>query len=311
MPERKQVSAQKEKRMPKKIAGSGLLSPTQLWGKPLKPGGPHKTGSEKTAGKKDDEDEVTDDDEEIDVDAELANADVSDGELYAVGAEVDTEEVEGDEAPDGEEEPDAADDEPDYDAEEGDVSGETEDDAEEVDKEVVAAVADDEETGEEEKFSGTKGKSVMPEKMSLSDHVRAEIARRQKAGEDPIRGKDIVEALAKKKITVSPAQVSQLMKKAGLGGKARGKRATATAGETAEKSRVALKGKKLETTAAAGPKAGAKVAEKSAKTASNGFRVPMTQLQAAEAFVDACGGSFKDAERILTAAAQLSQTFSG
>lgn len=297
--------------MPKKIAGSGLLSPTQLWGKPLKPAGPHKTGSEKTAGRKADEDEVTDDDEEIDVDAELANADVSDGELYAVEAEVDTEEVAGDEEPDGEEETDAADDEPDYDAEEGDVSGETEDDAEEVDKEVVAAVADDEETGEEV-FSGTKGKSVMPEKMSLSDHVRAEIARRQKAGEDPIRGKDIVETLAKKKIKVSPAQVSQLMKKAGLGGKARGKRAAAAAaGETTEKSRVALKGKKLETTAAVGPKAGAKVAEKSAKTASNGFRVPMTQLQAAEAFVDACGGSFKDAERILTAAAQLSQTFSG
>jgi hypothetical protein len=95
-----------------------------------------------------------------------------------------------------------------------------------------------------------------------------------------------------------------------IGGKARGKRATGAAGEVVEKSRSALKGKKLEA-APVSPKTGAKVAEKAAKTGVNGFRVPMTQLQAAEAFVDACGGSFKDAERILTAAAQLSQTFGG
>lgn len=293
--------------MPKKIANGGLLSPTQLWGKPLKPAAPHKTGSEKNARKTVDEDDVTDDDEEIDVDAELANADVSDGELHAVEAEVETDDVTDEDETAGDDE-NAADAEPDYDAEDGDVSGEAEDEAEEVDEEeVVAAVADDEETGEEELPEPT-GKSVMPEKMSLSDHVRAEITRRQKAGESPIRGKDIVETLAKKKIKVSPAQVSQLMKKAGLSGKTRGKRATVAVGDATEKSRSALKGKKLETVAAS-PRAGTKVAEKTAKTATNGFRVPMTQLQAAEAFVDACGGSFKDAERILTAAAQLSQTF--
>jgi hypothetical protein len=281
----------------------GLISPTQLWGKPLKSVAPQKAPEEKVTGKMTYDEDVTED--EIDVDAELANADVEeDEELHAV--EATTEADVSDEVEDGEpDEEEADDDEPDYDAEEGDdVSAESED-AVEAD-EVVTAVADNKEEGDVE-VSATTGNSSMSEKMSLSDHVRAEIARRQKAGESTIRGKDIVETLAKRKLTVSPAQVSQLLKKAGLGGQPRGKRAATPVAATAgsEKSRAAgMRAKKNVEPAPQPVKAAAK-----ARPSGNGFRVPMEQLKAAEAFVECCGGSFQSAERILTAAAQLSQTF--
>jgi transposase len=289
--------------MAKKI---GLLSPTQLWGKPLKPAAPQKAKEEKVTGKMTYEDDVTDD--EIDVDAELADADVEDDETLQVVAAEDDSDV-ADEVADGEPEEDAEDDEPDYDAEDGDVSDSSED-VVEADEEVVTAVADDEETGE--KISATTRESSMAEKMSLSDHVRAEIDRRHKADES-LRGKDIVDALAKKKIKVSPAQVSQLLKKAGLGGQPRSKKAAAPAAVGAgEKSRAAHKGvkKNVEPVMTAKPKSPVQFAAKR-PAATNGFKVPMEQLQAAEAFVESCGGSFQAAERILTAAAQLSQTFGG
>jgi hypothetical protein len=54
-----------------------------------------------------------------------------------------------------------------------------------------------------------------------------------------------------------------------------------------------------------------RVAPKAAPKASNGFNVPMDQLNAAAAFVGACGGSFEKASRILDAASKLSQTFGG
>lgn len=283
----------------------GLISPTQLWGKPLKSVAPQKTHEEKVTGKMTYDEDVTED--EIDVDAELANADVEeDEELHAIAAETDADV--SDEIDDGDpEEEEAEDDEPDYDAEDGDdVSAESEDAVE--DGEVVTAVADNEEEGDVE-IPATTGKSSMSEKMSLSDHVRAEIARRQKAGESPIRGKDIVETLAKRKLKVSPAQVSQLLKKAGLGGQPRGKKAATpvAAAGGAEKSRAAgMRAKKGIEPVTQPVKAAAK-----ARPATNGFRVPMEQLKAAEAFVEVCGGSFQSAERILTAAAQLSQTFGG
>jgi hypothetical protein len=124
-----------------------------------------------------------------------------------------------------------------------------------------------------------------------------------------MRGKDIVAALAKRKITVSPAQVSQLMKKAGLSGKTRGRKpATATATEAAaDKSRSAMKAKKRED--ATPTPTQPRQALKARPATGNGFKVPMSQLQAAESFVEACGGSFKSAAQILTAAEQLSQTF--
>lgn len=289
--------------MAKKI---GLISPTQLWGKPLKSAAPQKAKEEKVTGKMTYDDDVTDD--EIDVDAELASADVEEDEetLQPVTAESDSDVT--DEIEDGDPEEDADDDEPDYDAEDGDVSDSSEDVVED-DEEVVTAVADDEETGEENSET-TKGSS-MAEKMSLSDHVRAEITRRHKAGES-LRGKDIVDTLAKKKIKVSPAQVSQLLKKAGLGGQPRGKKAAVPTAAAGEKSRAASKGAKrdIAPAPAAKPKTPAQFAAKR-PAATNGFKVPMDQLKAAEAFVESCGGSFQAAERILTAAAQLSQTFGG
>lgn len=296
--------------MAKKVSTGGLISPTSLWGKPLpttaQPA--QKKPTEKVTGKMTDSDDVMEDDE-IDVDAELANADVEeDDELVTAEAEDDVG-VTGELDDGDDEEEEAEDEEPEYD---DDVADESQDAVEE-EEEVVTAVANDEEEeelGNTDVSENTEDVAAMAEKMSLSDHVRAEIARRQKAGEE-MRGKDIVAALAKRKITVSPAQVSQLMKKAGLSGKTRGRKpatATATATESAaEKSRSAMKAKKREdaTPAPSQPRQ----ALKARPATGNGFKVPMSQLQAAEAFVEACGGSFKSAAQILTAAEQLSQTF--
>lgn len=292
--------------MAKKQSAGSLISPTNLWGKPLPTSKqpPAKKSPEEVTGKMTDPDDVMED-EEIDVDAELANADVGDDELAEVEAEEDSEvsdDVDGDDE-------DAEDEEPEYE-DEDDVEDESQDVVED-EEEVVTAVADDnEENGDEEVPDNTEDVPVMAEKMSLSDHVRAEIARRQKSGES-LRGKDILEALGKRKIKVSAAQVSQLLKKAGLGGKTRGRpAATTTATTGGEKPRAALKSKKrdVETAPVAKPP---RQALKARPTTSNGFKVPMDQLQAAETFVAACGGSFQAAGRILTAAEQLSQTFGG
>lgn len=286
----------------------GLISPTQLWGKPLKSAAPQKPAEEKVKGKMTYDDEVTED-EDIDVDAELAEADVEEDDLQAIEAESDSEVTDDGDAGDPDEEEDAEDDEPDYDGEDGDASDSAEATVED-EEEVVTAVADDSEEDGDEEIPETRGKGSMSEKMSLSDHVRAEIARRQKSG-DSLRGKDIVEALAKRKLTVSPAQVSQLLKKAGLGGQPRGKKAATATAAPVEKSRAAGKGAKRNVEAApASPKAGVKTAAKGRPTG-NGFKVPLNQLQAAEEFVAACGGSFQAATRILTAAEQLSETFGG
>lgn len=302
--------------MAKKQSAGGLISPTNLWGKPLPTSKqpPGKKSNEEVTGKMTDPDDVMED-EEIDVDAELANADVEDDELAEVEAEEDSEvtaEVDGDDDEGDEDaDEDAEDEEPEY--EDDDVEDESQDVVED-EEEVVTAVADDdeEETGDNDVSDTTEDVPVMAEKMSLSDHVRAEIARRQKSGES-LRGKDILDALSKRKIKVSAAQISQLLKKAGLGGKTRGRPAAppAAAGGAPEKARAALKAKKRDVVEAAPAAKPQRQALKARPAAGNGFKVPMDQLQAAEAFVAACGGSFQAAGRILTAAEQLSQTFGG
>lgn len=295
--------------MAKKQAAGGLISPTNLWGKPLPTTkqSPLKKSSEEVTGKMTDSDDVMDD-EEIDVDAELANADVDDEELVEAEAEEDSEvtsELAGD---DDEEEEEDADEEPEY--EDDDVEDSSPDVVEDDEEEVVTAVADDEDTNGDDNVSDPNDEdvSVMAEKMSLSDHVRAEIARRQKSGES-LRGKDILDALSKRKINVSAAQISQLLKKAGLGGKTRGRAPAAPAATSGEKGRAALKAKKRDVETAPPTPATPRQALKARPATGNGFKVPMSQLQAAEAFVEACGGSFKAAGQILTAAEQLSQTF--
>lgn len=296
--------------MAKKMSGGGTpINLTNLWGKPLHTQrDADKSTDEKVTGKMTDSDDVMDDDE-IDVDAELdradEEADEADDELAEITAEDTSDVTDDDETGDEDEEEseDAEDEEPSY------------EDAEE--ETVVTAVADDEDDGNEETVSEThEDDVVMSEKMSLSDHVRAEIARRQKSG-DSLRGKDILEALAKKKIKVSAAQISQLLKKAGLGGGKPGRPKAATgkapaAPVDAERSRAALKAKKRTEAPVKAPTASPAAQPRQAlkaRNVGNGFKVPMSQLQAAEAFVEACGGSFKTATHILTAAEQLSQTF--
>ncbi len=151
-------------------------------------------------------------------------------------------------------------------------------------------------------------------KVSLSDHVRKEIEKRHTSGAS-LRGKDIVEALAKRGVAVSPAQVSQLLKKAGLGGQPReprGKRSEKQPVAAAPTSREANKRKPMATTAVTPRSDKPRVAPRIAPSeVADGFRIPMAQLKAAEAFVIACDGSFEKAGRILTTAQTLSQTFGG
>lgn len=310
--------------MAKKIVAGLPISPTNLWGKPL-PRPTNKPPEKKVAGMTTEDNDIMED-EDIDVDAELADADedIVDDEPVEVEAVEVTAEL------DDESEEDEVDEEGlTFAAEDGDADDElVDDDVEE--EQVVSAVEDDEEEeepGETEELevaaTTTESKRVMAnktkEKVSLSDHVRNEIEKRKSAGAS-LRGKDIVAALEKRGINVSPAQVSQLLKKAGLGGAKRG-RAPAAATETAsdEKSRVAMKAKKrgemtLKIKPAAKPApvaAQPRSALKAAPAVSGHFRVPVDQLQAAEAFVAACGGCFEKATRILTTAAQLSDAFSG
>ncbi|NDC55296.1 MAG: hypothetical protein EBZ69_00415 [Alphaproteobacteria bacterium] len=300
--------------MAKKIGAGRFDSPGNLWGKPLgRPTG-KPVEEEVTGMRSDDSDSM--EEEELDVDAELADADEQEDNI-------DDDDVNEDDS-DAVAEDDVEDDEVDddgltYAPEAGDAPAE--------EKVVVSAVdtdeVDEEETADDEELSAEPTESRIrnmadKKKVSLSDHIRNEIDKRKAAGTS-LRGVDIVAALEKRGINVSAAQVSQLLKKAGLGGKPR-KRAAAAAEPAAagsEKTRAAEKAKKRDVAPPNKPRAGRPAATPEPRAAAklpakaNGFKVPMAQLQAAEAFVDACGGSFKDAERILVAASQLSQTFGG
>lgn len=276
--------------------GAGTpLDPANLWGKP----DPRKSAQVQTTEKK--EQDVSG------IDADLENDEID------VDAALDAET--GDEADyENEFDPEAGDDD-DVDAEleeeeESDVVAET--DADETAESDEDAVEDDAEESPAEVAKTTatssRKREMTDKKTSLSDHIRSEIARRQEAGEE-LRGKDIVAALASRRIKVSPAQVSQILKKEGLSSGTRGRKPKAAAAETSERSRSALKAKPKR----AEPKKAAGFVRMTPKpkpaAAAVGFNVPMPQLQAAEDFVKACGGSFDAASRILTAAQQLSQTF--
>lgn len=278
-----------------------FISPANLWGRPL-PGATSKA-AESAQKKKETKstrmrDDYEDEDEDIretavdlddaDVDAELE--DHSD-EAYAEAEEAD--EPVGDDVEDT--------DETEYAPEEGDedaVTAEDDSDAEMVDDDDSVAV-DDEEPVAASAGTKKKGSKNMAAKKSGADYIREEIERRQEEGES-LRGVDIVSALAKKKVTVSPAQVSQLLKKAGVSG-ARG--AKAGAGE--EKSRVAAKNKKpAEVTPRVAPKR--PVATAPSKTTT----LPMDQLMAASAFLEACDGCYDSAADILKAHRQLGEMMS-
>jgi hypothetical protein len=269
-----------------------FISPANLWGRPL-PGKPAKPAATKekkpeTGMRKSYEDEDVAE-ETVDVEAEL---EANDEEAYAEAAEYEDESGEdiretADELTDDEEES-----ETEYAPEEGDE--------EEVGDAVVAE--DDVETDESvSPVRGTKRKGAenMAAKKSGADHIREEIERRQEAG-DSLRGVDIVAALAKKRVTVSPAQVSQLLKKSGVKPAKAGR---AVKAPEEEKSRIAARGK-----TAVAPVTAPRAAPKKPVTAATGSAaMPMTQLKAAATFLEACDGCYDTAASILKTHQQLGQ----
>lgn len=272
----------------KKDELTGIVNPANLWGKPLPQSLSKPTRDVREKKMVHDEE---DDEPVVDVRSELEAIDEpTDDEL------IDEE--------NGVEDEDFAPEEGDKDAilvAEDDA--ELEEDEESESEEVGAAVASEEDEEVAVKAPRKKRETAMAEtkKKSISDYVRDEIERRQESG-DSLRGVDIVNALAARKVTVSPAQVSQLLKKAGVSSKARGPRKTKVAAAVPAEGRSRAAGK---ATAKKAEKA-TPAAPRQRAAAENGLKLPMAQLQAAEAFVTTCGG-FKQAERILTLAAQIAE----
>jgi len=280
------TSSKEENLMAKKTEVGGFISPANLWGKPL----PNLSGSKPAPATNEQKEERTkrmladeDDTSDSDVDAELEEDDAA---AYAEAAA-----EEADEPEDAEDAEDADDDEEvdGYESEEGDDA----DDGEEVD--ATVAVDSDDPAPVPVTASAKKKVSPMSEKKSGADHIRDEIAKRQAAGES-LRGVDIVAALAKRRIEVSPAQVSQLLKKAGAGGAPRGKKLVAAGDEG--KSRIANKAKK--------PTAETPRMLPKGRPATGAVgTLPMDQLKAASAFLAACGGCYDSAGEILSAHKQI------
>jgi hypothetical protein len=269
-----------------------FVSPANLWGKPL-PGATSKAPAEKEKKEKGTTgmrfatpEDYDDEDVDADVDAELEEDTVDDEDAYAE-ADADyedegSEDVRETAAKLPEDEVDE-DDETEYAPEEGDaVSDEAVDSTVEADE--------DDDPVEAPKATKTRKGKVkdMAEKKSGADHIREEIERRQESG-DSLRGVDIVAALAKKRVTVSPAQVSQLLKKAGA---APAKRGVAVAG-TEERTREAARHKRKEEPAKVAPK------RPVAKGPTGSTSLPMDQLKAATAFLAACDGCYDMAGDIL------------
>lgn len=274
----------------KKDELAGIIHPANLWGKPLP-----KSLSRPTKDAKEEKmihDEEADEPVGRNVRAELENMDEPTDDDLIDEENGDDEDFEPETGDNATEEVVAEDD------------SEQEEDEESESNEIGATVVTEDEEVVVVTTTRTKKGPAMAEtkKKSISDHVRDEIARRQESG-DSLRGVDIVTALAARKITVSPAQVSQLLKKAGVAAKARGPRKVKAAAASHEaKSRIAEKATPKRTA----EKATAAVGKRPAARETAGMKLPMVQLQAAETFVTACGG-LKQAERILTLAAQIAE----
>lgn len=269
-----------------------FVSPANLWGKPL-PGAtskaPAATEEKKAKGTKRMRFATPEDYDDEDVDAELEESTVDDEAAYA--EDEDYEDESGEEIREtaakltDEEVAETADDDDDeteYEPEEGDdVSDETVNSAVESDE-------DDDPVAAPKATKTTKRKvKDMADKKSGADHIREEIERRQESG-DSLRGVDIVAALAKKRVTVSPAQVSQLLKKAGMSS---GKRTPVAVGE--ERTRDAARHKRRDEPPKVAPK------RPVAKGPSGSTTLPMDQLKAASAFLAACDGCYDMAGEIL------------
>lgn len=300
--------------------GAGTpLNPANLWGKP----DPRASSvKEETVSRKIVDEEHLEDD--VDLDAELDAAE-EDEQLVDAAEETADEEFadeDGDTSfsPEDGDEADESEDVVEEVAAEADADAELEPDEDDDDAESVEDDAEDEENlatdeAEAEPVATNRKRDMAEKKTSLSDHIRAEVRRRMESGAS-LRGKDIVEALARRNVKVSAAQVSQIMKKEGVPKGKPGRRPKAAA-EAEAPTRSAFQRKAATPSAKAPVKGPTKsapertAAQRRPAESSRGFNVPMSQLQAAETFVEACGGTFETAERILKAAAQLSQAFDG
>ena len=271
--------------MAKKATAGELVSPANLWGKPLPRIPTGRAAAEKPEGKGT---RMHPDDDEIDsdVDAELDDdeaEEVAEPELEVEEDDESGAELETSDEPEGEEDDEDNAVEDFEDEEDGDDSV-----ADTAESSVEAA----ESAPRDRKSRTTVRVDAMAEKKTMSDHVRDEIAARKSAGES-LRGVDIVAALAKRKIKVGAAQVSQLLKKAGMGGKSRAGRKAAPAPVAAgkdheERSRRANKAK-------------------NARADAGGLDLPWSQLSAAKAFVMTCDGSVDTAMSVLTTLQKLQQ----
>lgn len=154
-------------------------------------------------------------------------------------------------------------------------------------------------------------------KKTNADYVRDEIKKRQESGAS-LRGVDIVAAMAAKKITVSAAQVSQLLKKAGVAQVAR-PRTTETAAVPAARPRMAkmLNDRHLNLTATKTPPsdrvpatrpATIKKAEHTMVGSTDAAAVTFTlaEMKAAHAYLMSCDGSYETAAARLDALKQVS-----
>lgn len=268
----------------------GQINPANLWGKPL-PGAARTTGRAQP---------IEDDEPVVGADSELDNVDDPDDDALR------EEEENGEDTEDTPEVTNETDGDPEEDEEDGDDELESEagdeDDVDLVSDKRSSAVEDDVDE------DVTEGATTMAEKKSGADHIRDEIKRRRASG-DSLRGVDILAALAKKKVTVSAAQVSQLLKKEGVTSGRAGRPAAAAATADGEKSRAAAKSKKSGTAPAPAPRAAPKAASTLKPLAAGASGMPMAQLEAASAFLETCDGCYDTAVEILATHNRLGQMY--
>lgn len=264
-------------------------NPSSLWGKPL-PANLHKLQTKEPKMATEEYEEEFDE-ETADVDAELGeDAEISDDEDAAAAYAESVTEQDPDEAAE-------IDEEDEYDSEEGDdaevsyVENEKEENTEKPDHDDDVAAADI--------ITDTKNKKKEESTMKKrgSDYIREEISRRQESG-DSLRGVDIVKALAKKKVTVSAAQVSQLLKAEGVPRAPRGR-------QPAEKAAGRPKQKPTPTAAAVVSETPSRAAAQRPKKLDYPADLPLEQLKAASAFLDACDGDYEAAVSILNVHRQV------
>lgn len=310
--------------MPLSRVHGKLMSPDSLWARKKQqsesssPDEQEVQAKEQKSSNMSSADEELDDDfDDIDVDTVLRRAD-----QYATEPEVSGEYADDDDGEDVEE-VDEDDDayEEETDAPETDEQlhtqpvAESDDDSQEDEDEDEIVTEDDEDivdsAVETDDNDVDEDLPMADKKMSMSDHVRREIDKRKASG-DSLRGVDIVNALAKRGVQVSAAQVSVLLKKAGVtGGKAgRPRRAPAATSEEETSRAASKKNKPAETTRTRRPapivsatprpttptRVAPKVASSSAAATDPGL------LAAAQGYFEACGHDMHAAQKFLRAA---------